>query len=55
MMAAQQKFMAVNADLFATDEDDAPISDDSKEQEPVHLKTVALGPNQTPFRQDDET
>lgn len=47
--------MAVNADLFATDDTDDTTMTDDKESEPSHLKTIALGPNQTPFRQDDET
>lgn len=55
MVAAQQKFMAVNADLFANDDSEDPTMYDEKEAEPIHLKTIALGPNQTPFRQDDET
>lgn len=55
MMAAQQKFMAVNADLFATDDADDSAIADEKDFDPVSLKTVALGPNQTPLRQDDET
>ncbi|CAL8120131.1 unnamed protein product [Orchesella dallaii] len=55
MAAAQQKFMAVNADLFASDGADENAMCDEKEAEPLQTSTVALGPNQTPFRQDDES